>query len=131
MIFVDANIFVYGFGPPSQHAEAARQALQEAGEAATIATSYLVLDEFVWASRRVGGQRAATRVARQILDLPSLRLLPIRESETRAALDLMDEPGLTPHDAAHAATALGHGCQAILSTDEDFDQLDGLERIAP
>jgi predicted nucleic acid-binding protein len=38
---------------------------------------------------------------------------------------------LAVRDAVHAATALNHGIETILSADADFDVIDGFTRIDP
>jgi predicted nucleic acid-binding protein len=43
----------------------------------------------------------------------------------------MAQPGLSPRDAFHAAHALAAGCDLIASSDVGFDQVTGLQRVAP
>ncbi|MBI4148058.1 type II toxin-antitoxin system VapC family toxin [Candidatus Woesearchaeota archaeon] len=43
----------------------------------------------------------------------------------------MEEHCLLPRDALHAITARNAGCPDILSTDSDFDTVQGLHRIDP
>lgn len=54
------------------------------------------------------------------------------EVEVRRALELFRASHrLQARDALHAATALVHGVPAIISPDADFDDVAGLERLAP
>ena len=44
---------------------------------------------------------------------------------------LMDEYGLKPRDAIHAAAALENRIDTIVSYDKDFDEVRGLKRVEP
>lgn len=44
---------------------------------------------------------------------------------------MLEEYGLKPRDAIHAAAALENGIGKILSFDEDFDAVPDLARITP
>lgn len=44
---------------------------------------------------------------------------------------LMENALLLPRDCVHLRTMLDAGCTKILSTDTDFDNVDGIERIKP
>ncbi|MGB0652866.1 MAG: type II toxin-antitoxin system VapC family toxin [Thermoplasmatota archaeon] len=127
--FVDTSLFVAAYGLDGEAAQGkARTLLAKAERDGGLATSPLVVDEVLWVTRRLNGNEAAIRLARHLLATPGLAVLPLGAKETSAALDLMAETGLKPHDAFHAALALGHGCSLMLSLDADFDRVEGLER---
>jgi predicted nucleic acid-binding protein len=42
---------------------------------------------------------------------------------------VMGQTLLLPRDCVHFRTMIDHGCTAILSTDEDFDEIEGIQRI--
>lgn len=130
MLYLDANVFVYPIlhsGPKSDAAAKLLGQVESGHEPA--ATASLAIDEVVWVVGKNAGREAALRAGRLMLDLPNLRILPVREAELRLALDLMQERrSLSPRDAVHAACALNSGVFTIVSDDEDFDELDGLER---
>jgi predicted nucleic acid-binding protein len=65
------------------------------------------------------------------VDSLSLELLLTDRAVVDRARALMARPGLGPRDSFHAAHALVGGCDAIASTDEAFDHVDGLRRLAP
>lgn len=44
---------------------------------------------------------------------------------------LSKTPNLSPRDAIHIATMEAGGIRRILSTDRDFDCIEGIERIDP
>lgn len=130
MIYLDANVFIYPVLHKGPKSDAAATLLKrvEAGEEPA-STSALTLDEIVWIVGKRAGRDVALRHARLVLDLPHLRVLPVRETDVRRALDLMlDERKLSPRDAIHAAVALGAGIHTIASDDEDFDRVPTLRR---
>lgn len=130
LLYLDANVFVYPVlhtGPKSD-AAAALLARVEAGKEPA-ATCALTLDEVVWVVAKEAGRDVSLRHARLILDLPHLRILPVREADIRLALDLMGpRRKLSPRDAVHAAAAIGAGIYTVVSDDADFDTVDELSR---
>lgn len=130
MLYLDANVFIYPVlhkGPKS-NAAAELLASVEAGEEEA-ATSALTLDEIVWVVGKRAGRDVALRTARLVLDVPHLRVLPVRETDVRRALDLLDdERKLSPRDAVHAGVALGAGIYTIVSDDADFELVPALKR---
>lgn len=65
------------------------------------------------------------------VDSLSLELQPTEHAVIEAAKTLMAQPGLPPRDAFHAAHALKAGCHLIASSDAGFDEVSGLQRVAP
>jgi predicted nucleic acid-binding protein len=65
------------------------------------------------------------------IDSLSLELQPTEHTIVDRAKALMSRPGLAPRDAFHAAHALEAGCDLIASSDTGFDQVAGLQRVAP
>ncbi|MEA3201361.1 MAG: uncharacterized protein QOE90_2789 [Thermoplasmata archaeon] len=130
MLYLDANVLIYPVlhtGPKSDAAAALLARLEAGKEHA--ATSSLTLDEVLWVVGKNAGRDVALRHAELVLGLPRLRILPVRDAEVRAALDLMRaHRKLSPRDAIHAATAMGAGIFTVVSDDADFDAVDGLER---
>lgn len=82
--------------------------------------------------------RQAMRAARRRLaatwravDSLCLELQPTEHTVIEGAKDLMAQPGLAPRDAFHAAHAFAAGCSVVASSDEGFDEVSGLRRMAP
>jgi predicted nucleic acid-binding protein len=65
------------------------------------------------------------------LDSLTLELEPTTRGVVERAKQLMADPGLAPRDAFHGAHALHASCTAIASSDDAFDRVPGLERLAP
>jgi uncharacterized protein len=131
-VLIDANVFIYALGAehryrgPCRAIVAALASGQLPGE-----TSVEILQEVVHVRRRrKGGSDAAAR-AREILAWE----LPVHEfdvDDLERALGLIDRhEGLPVRDAVHAAMALNREIDAVLSTDGDFDLVEGLARIDP
>jgi len=53
------------------------------------------------------------------------------ETVTTARDILADHPQLEPRDAIHAAVALNHDLEAIISADRAFDEMTEIKRLDP
>lgn len=83
------------------------------------------------ARRAMRASRRRLRAAWRVLDSLPLELQATERAVIDGARALMEQPGLAPRDAFHAAHALAAGCSLIASSDAGFDDLSGLRRIAP
>jgi hypothetical protein len=81
--------------------------------------------------RRLFGPEKAASQGASFLTLPQLRLLKVDREVVLRTQTLLEEYGLKPRDAIHAAAALENGIGKILSFDEDFDAVPDLARITP
>ena len=75
--------------------------------------------------------RRRLTTAWRAVDSLALELQPTDHAVVAGAKALMVRPGLPPRDAFHAAHALVAGCNLIATSDPDFDQVPGLEVLAP
>jgi predicted nucleic acid-binding protein len=80
---------------------------------------------------RVTGDRATSvDQCQQLMSL--VTLVPFDARVLEEALRLVRSTGtVRGRDAVHAATALTHGIDAIISTDPTFDDIPGLPRLTP
>jgi predicted nucleic acid-binding protein len=99
--------------------------LRDAGDAAPIATFRTSAHSVM---RRMRSRLNRLWKAIEALDL---ELAPTDKAVCRVAMELMTDPGLSPRDAFHAAHALDSKCPVIVSSDPDYDRLDGLRRLGP
>jgi predicted nucleic acid-binding protein len=126
--------------------------LEEIGGGAGV-ISALVLDELAYrlvlawlrddgdgdplSTYRTDGRKTMRAMRRRLtatwgaVDALGLELQPSEHSVVATAQSLMARPGLAPRDAFHAAHALQAGCEAIASSDSEFDDVPGLRRVAP
>lgn len=129
---LDANVGLYALGADSVYRDACRRllVLAEKGRYQPEA-SVEFIQEFLHArTRRTGNRNRALEEARDFTR--TLVLHPVEVEDTLAALDLYGSvPGLGSIDAVHAATALRHDSDAIVSADRAFDAVPGLRRIDP
>jgi predicted nucleic acid-binding protein len=128
----DTSVFVYALGGEHRYREPCRAILIEmrggrlAGEA-----SVELAHEFAYVRCRHGMTRSdAAESARDILGMcPSHTVV---RSDIERALGLWCEHArLDMRDAIFAAQALNREIDAIVSSDRDFDGVDGLQRIDP
>ena len=80
--------------------------------------------------RRTGDRAVAVADGQDIADLCTL--LAFDTTILDASLHLIERvPTIRARDAVHAATALVHGIETVISTDPAFDEIPGLRRIGP
>lgn len=75
--------------------------------------------------------RSRLTSAWRAVDSLALELQPTDRLVIDRAKALMARPGLAPRDAFHAAHALQAGCDAIVSSDADFEAVRGLRLLSP
>jgi predicted nucleic acid-binding protein len=128
----DTSVFVYALGGEHPYRDPCR-AIMSAGEQGLLAgeASVDLIHEFAYVRLRKGISRhAAAADARDIAG--TSRLHVVEPSDIERALDLWCEhKRLDMRDAIFAAQALNRGIDAILSADQGFDGIPGLERIDP
>lgn len=123
---------MYALGGEHRYREPCRAILREIQSRRLAAEASIeLIHEFAYVRLRCTGGRAdAVRSARAVAR--SLSLLTVEPSDMERALDLWSEHDrLDVRDAIFAAQALNRGIEAILSPDEDFDGIPGLQRIDP
>jgi uncharacterized protein len=133
MQYVDSNIFLYAalYSPDSEpKARKAKEILRsiELGELEA-ATSTLTWDEVVWVATKTLGRADGIRQGQKLIGFPNLEFVNADESVITQAQTLMGKYNLSPRDAIHLASALSRKAIAIVSDDEDFDQIKEIKRI--
>ena len=131
-IFLDANVFMYAVGMDPgwrETCDAAVERLQEIN--VRVVTNAEVLQEILhryFSQRRPGDARTVYRAALEFCD----EIIPVTEHHTTRALGLLlEHPRLSARDAVHIATMEDRGIRTILSADQDFDAVPGVDRIDP
>ena len=131
-IFLDTNIFLYAAGRAHPERDACARLLRRVADGSLEATvNTEVVQEILYVLTRRGRRKEGLTLARNVEALfPDL--LPVTRDDIREALHLLEEhPRLSVRDAVHAATMLRNGLQNVASVDADFDQILGIQRIAP
>jgi len=135
LVYVDSNVFIYPIIYDERSVEEAKRSrallLKIASGSAEASTATITWDELVWVVWRVLGEAEARKRGRLFLEFPNLRLLAVKRSTILNAQRLMDEYGLKPRDAIHAAAALENRIDTIVSYDKDFDEVRELKRVEP
>lgn len=131
-VLLDTAVFSYAVGNDHHYREPCRSLLS-ALEAQTFGgeASILVVGETLHQrTRRTGDRNEACGIARSISALCPLH--DLTQAELRLGLALFEEsPRLNARDALHAATALNHAIDRIISPDRAFDDVRNLERLDP
>ena len=130
MIFVDSNIPMYLIGTAHPNKEAARRALEEAVAAGeSLCTDAEVLQEILHrytAIRRPKAREAAFDAVLAMVDV----VYPIERADVERARRLLrTSPEMSARDAVHLAVMQGRDIGRILTFDNGFDGLPGIERL--
>lgn len=130
-VYADSNVFLYAIGTEHRYREPCRALIRALARGKLSAeTSAETIQEVVHHRRRRGDEQATER-GRRAADLCTA-VHPFDRAVMVDSLELIDRhPDLPTRDAVHAATALATGITLLISTDRDFDPLNGLERIDP
>ncbi|MBV9100587.1 MAG: type II toxin-antitoxin system VapC family toxin [Candidatus Dormibacteraeota bacterium] len=131
MILVDSNVPMYLIGAAHPHkADALRRLERCIAERQRLVTDAEVFQEilhrYTAIARRDAIQRAFD-VLREVVD----DVLAIEETNVMRAKDILGtHQRLGPRHALHAAVMQAHGITRILSFDQAFDHVAGIERLA-
>ena len=129
-LFLDTMVLAYAVGGDHPERAPCRAILAEAAEAGVeLHASVEAVQEFLFHRLRREARTAAVRQTERIRDL--LVLHPFDRDVVDRMLTLVEGCGIGGRDAVHAATALHVGFGSIVSTDQAFDVVPGLTRLAP
>jgi len=131
-LFVDAPVFMYISGGQHPLKVPCSNALRRAVEAGCeLVTDSEVLQEIIHRYFSIGRAATAAAVfsaATSICD----EVLAVDPRLAAAALGiLLEAPSMSPRDAIHVASMQEHGVDSILTTDRDFDTIEGITRVDP
>ncbi len=132
VIFLDANVFMYAVGMDAEWRETCDAVMERLQERDVwVVTSAEVLQEILhryFSQHRPGDARTVHRAAVALCD----EIIPVTEHHTTRALALLlEHHRLSARDAVHVATMEDRGIRTILSADQDFDGVPGVDRIDP
>lgn len=154
-VFLDANIFVYDFGPDPVFGPPSKALLKrcETGDLAgyisaavfnDVAYRLMTLEAcqlFSWPYAGVGPRLRRHSIeihrlvkSRQALDeimRIGIHVLPVNAQEVLLAGDLSRKYGLLSGDALIIAMMQGNGLTKLASNDADFDRVPGITRFGP
>ena len=134
MIFLDTDIFLYAAGTESEQRDACQEVLgrlveEEPGLVAR--TDASVLQEMLTHCRTSGAGETGHALFDAVASL-GIPILPVSEEDLREARRLTaSQPELAVRVALHAGVMRTHGIGRVLSYDEGFDLVSGIERLEP
>ena len=132
MKLLDANIVIYALGRDHPYREPCRAIISQLEERPhDYAVDAEMLQEVLYVFSRRGYNETGVEVVTRLLDLfPDV--IPITGAEIATATRLIGQPPrLSVRDAIHAAVALEHGLEGIVTADKAFDHIPGLRRFDP
>lgn len=128
-VFLDSNVVVYANGDPETRAgRLCRSILAAIIEGQLEARTSVAVIEEIWHLELRRRPALTVGIARDTYQLLS-PVLAVTEEIVGRAFDLDMRGGSNDH--VHAATCLTYGIDTIISADNDFDGVAGLQRIDP
>ena len=129
MTYLDTNILVYAAINNGKEGEKCRRLLTQISHSdKDIMTSILTWDELVYSIWKKEGREKAVQQGKEIFYFPNLRFLEADIKVIQKAQQIIENIGLKPRDAIHAATAILNNCSEIISDDPDFDKVKEIKR---
>lgn len=127
-VYLDANIFIYALEGVEPWASTLRDVFTglEAGELSAV-TSDLSLAECLVRPFALGREDMVNVYRMALSARQYLKIAPIHTEVLISAARLRAEIGFKLPDAIHTATALMHGCTALLTNDAGFRRASGVQ----
>jgi predicted nucleic acid-binding protein len=133
MHYVDSNVFLYPVLYPEEKQPKSKEAKEillniETGKLKA-STSMLTWDEVVWVTTKLLGSADGKNQGRKLIGFPNLQFIDVNERIVVHAQNLIEKYELSPRDSIHLASALEGRAEAVISDDDDFDQVKEIKRI--
>ena len=132
MKLLDTNVVIYALGRDHLYREPCRAIIKQLEDRPhDYAADTEMLQEILHVFSYRGDVSKGVEAVGRLLDLfPDV--IPITGAEISTASRLIGQPArLSVRDAIHAAVALEHGLEGIVSADRAFDYVPGLRRFDP
>lgn len=131
---LDVNVPMYAAGRAHPLKEACAWVMTEIAEGQLdVAIDTETIQEILYRYGALGRWEIATTMASNLLALVSV-VYPVLEADARRAVKLFREyapQGVKARDVLHAAVMQNNGIVQIISTDDHFDRIEGVERLDP
>lgn len=129
-LFVDSTVLVHATGDEAVTRAAARGLIARVSDGSvSLHASTEAIQELVHHRMRRANRERAVHAAHEILAACVVHAFD--HTVLGRALTLIETTRVRGRDAVHAATALQHGFDQIVSSDSDFDGIPGLTRVSP
>lgn len=128
-MYIDSNIFIFAATDKGELGKNCREIIRLINEKKiTCAASYLVVDEVIWILKKNIGKDSAIKIIKAMLSMP-IKWIEIKKSVIIKMIDVYEKTTLDPRDAIHMSSMKEAGLSVIVSEDDDFDNVVGIERI--
>ncbi|MEK6960910.1 MAG: type II toxin-antitoxin system VapC family toxin [Nanoarchaeota archaeon] len=128
-MYLDANLFVFANMDAGEIGDRARSILKDIKRGKRAVTSVLTIDEIMWVLIKNNRRSELKSVVEDIYSIPNLDVKPVSSLIPLRAIDFIEQNGLRPRDAIHAAIMEELGIGEIVSDDADFDRIPSIKRI--
>lgn len=131
-VFVDANIPMYVAGRDHEYKEPSTRFMRAVARRRVDAVSDVeILQEILYRYRAVRRTSIGFAVFDTVIaTIPHIYPILLVDLRTSRAI-LAEYPGVEPRDAIHVAVMRRTGVRAIVSYDEHFDGIPGVDRFTP
>ncbi len=132
-VFIDANVPIYAAGGDHPLKEPCARILRSVAEdPKPFLTDSEVLQELLHRYLALGRWELGREVVRAFAEAMHGRIEAVHAEDVLAASGLADRhPGVSARDLVHAAVMQRMGVGRIISSDTDFDRMEGVERLDP
>lgn len=128
-MYIDSNIFIFAAMDNGKLGEVCREIIRLINaNRVSLTASLLVVDEVIWVLKKNIGKEDAIRITKTMLSMP-IKWITIQRSVIVSMLDVHERTDLDPRDALHVSSMRESSVSIIVSEDEDFDRITGIERL--
>ena len=129
-MYIDSNIFIFAATDKGTLGKSCRDIIRLINEKKiTCAASFMVVDEVAWILRKSVGKDSAIKITKAMISMP-IRWIEIDKSIIIRMMDIYEKTTLDPRDAIHISSMKEMGLSVIVSEDNDFNKVDGIERLS-
>lgn len=132
--FLDVNVPMYAAGQPHRYKSPCSQVMKAiAEERLSVAIDTEIIREILYRYGALQRWEIAVPMALDVMTLTST-ILPVTEEVIRLTVDMFEryaKKGATARDLIHAAVMKTNELVEIISVDEHFDRIEGIQRIDP
>ena len=128
-MYIDSNIFIFAATDKGKLGEKCRKIIKLVNEQKiSCAASFLVIDEVMWVLKKNIGRNSAIKITKAILSMP-IKWIDVDKSVIINMVDVFENTKFDPRDAIHIASMKKLGLSSIISEDNDFNNVEGIERV--
>ena len=128
-MYIDSNIFIFAATDAGKKGKNCRKIIEKIDKKEIFcSSSYLVIDEVIWILKKKFNKKFAIKLIKEISSLP-IKWIDVNKSVVVKMIDIIEKTKLDPRDAVHLASMKENGISTILSEDNDFNQISGINKL--